>query len=95
MSWENFSDVTLVSDDIYRQIRRCIFSDNHRNCLMESSDEDFLPDPERPRKTKEPPDPSEASGSRGKKTKLDESTNTQSGLSLHDDFTQGRCFFSI
>ena len=59
---------------------------------MDSSDEDFLPDPERPWKRKEPPDRGEASGSRGKKSKKDESDNKQSGLDLHDDFLKGRCF---
>ena len=57
-----------------------------------SSDEDFLPDPERcrggfdlpfERKTK-PPD---------KKRKLDESANQQRGLNLHDDSSKGKCFF--
>ncbi len=61
---------------------------------MDSSDEDFLPDPERFRKRKEPPDRSEASTSKGEKTKPDAATNQQSGLCLHDDFTQGRCFFT-
>ena len=59
---------------------------------MDSSDEDFLPDPERPGKRKEPPDRGESSGSRGKKSKNDESDNKQSGLDLHDDFLKGRCF---
>ena len=49
---------------------------------MDSSDEDFLPDPERPGKRKEPPD-------RGS----DEGFNQQSGLNLHDDFSKGKCFF--
>ena len=62
---------------------------------MDSSDEDFLPDPERPRKRKEPPDRREASARKGEKMKPDETTNKQSGLCLHDDFTQGRCFFTI
>ena len=53
---------------------------------MDSSDEDFLPDPERPRrgnlghpdsKERKPPDPTR----RGLKRKLDE------------DFTKGKCFF--
>ena len=71
------------------------FSDNLRNHLMDSSDEDFLPDPERPRKRNQPPDRSSACAGRGKKPKLDEPSNQQSGLCLHDDFTQGRCFFII
>ena len=49
---------------------------------MDSSDEDFLPDPERPGKRKEPPD-------RGS----DEGFNQQSGLNLHDDFSKGKYFF--
>ena len=61
--------------------------------LMDSSDDDFLPDPNRPRKRKRPPDQSEASGS-GQKRKRDEPDNKQSGLYLHDDFTKGRCFFT-
>ena len=53
---------------------------------MDSSDEDFLPDPERPRrgnmnkwpdsKQRKPPDPT-----RGRKRKLEE------------DITKGKCFF--
>ena len=54
---------------------------------MNSSDEDFLPDPERYRvgqgrslrRKKRPPDKEDA--------------NKQSGLNLHDDFMKGRCFF--
>ena len=54
---------------------------------MDSSDEDFLPDPERYRvgqgsslmRKKKPPDKEDA--------------NKQSGLYLHDDFLKGRCFF--
>ena len=53
---------------------------------MDSSDEDFLPDPERPGKRKEPPD-------RGSGT--DEPFNQQSGLDLHDVFSKGKCFFII
>ena len=34
---------------------------------MDSSDEDFLPDPNRPRKRKRPPDQGEASGSKKRK----------------------------
>ena len=63
---------------------------------MDSSDEDFLPDPERPRRTKEPPDRAGPSGSRGKKRKIDDDDdpdNKQSGLCLHDDFNKGRCSF--
>ena len=65
---------------------------NIRSLMDSSSDEDFLPDPERcrggfdlpfERKTK-PPD---------KKRKLDESANQQRGLNLHDDFSKGKCFF--
>ena len=58
---------------------------------MDSSDDDFLPDPNRPRKRKRPPDQGEASGS-GKGRRLDD--NQQSGLNLHDDFIKGRCSFS-
>ena len=58
---------------------------------MDSSDEDFLPDPERPRKRKEPPDRNEASGS-GQRRQLDEPDNQQSGLYLHDGFNKGKCF---
>ena len=61
---------------------------------MDSSDEDFLPDPERPRRMKEPPDRGEPSGSRGNKRKIDDDPdNQQSGLCLHDDSNKGRCFF--
>ena len=57
-----------------------------------SSDEDFLPDPERYQggfdlpleRKRKPPD---------KKRKLDESDNKQRGLNLHDDFSKGKCFF--
>ena len=58
---------------------------------MDSSDEDYLPDPERPRH-EEPPDKSQVSGGRGLKRKNDEPANQQRGLFLHDDFTKGRCF---
>ena len=50
---------------------------------MDSSDEEYLPDPERPSrrnvgsKERKPPDPTR----KGKKRKLDE------------DFTKGKCFF--
>ena len=59
---------------------------------MDSSDEDFLPNPNRSRKRRRPPDHSEASGS-GQRTELDEPDNQQRGLILHDDFNKGRCFF--
>ena len=71
-----------------------MFSDNQRNLRMDSSDEDFLPDPERPRKRKKPPDQDEASRSR-KKRNLDEPANQQSGLYLHDDSQKGKCTFSF
>ena len=58
---------------------------------MSSSDEDFLPDPNRPMKRKWPPDRGEASGS-GKGKRRDD--NKQSGLNLHDDFIKGKCSFS-
>ena len=60
---------------------------------MNSSDEDFLPDPERPRKRGKPPDRDKTSGSQKKKT-LDEPANQQSGLYLCDDSKKGRCSFS-
>ena len=61
---------------------------------MDSSDEDFLPDPERPRKRKEPPDRGEA-GNSGQMRKIDEPDNQQSGLYLHDDFLKGKCPFLL
>ena len=59
---------------------------------MDSSDEDFLPDPERfrenqvtsSRRKKKPPD---------KVGGTSEDDNRQSGLNLHDDFMKGKCFF--
>ena len=48
---------------------------------MDSSDEEFLPDPERYRRKREPPDKDDA--------------NKQRGLILHDDSTKGRCFFTF
>ena len=59
---------------------------------MDSSDEEFLPDLNRPRKRRRPPDQSEASGS-GQRSEIDERDNKQRGLFLHDDFNKGRCFF--
>ena len=54
---------------------------------MESSDEDFLPDPERHRV-------SQGSSLKRKKRPPDrDDDNKQSGLNLHDDFSKGRCFF--
>ena len=52
---------------------------------MESSDEDFLPDPERHRV-------SQGSSLKRKKRPPDrrEDDNKQSGLKLHDDFMKGR-----
>ena len=69
---------------------------------MDSSDEDFLPDPNRPRKRppdlnrprKRPPGHGEASGS-GQRRKIDEPDNKQSGLYLHDDSNKGKCFFTF
>ena len=58
---------------------------------MDSSDEDFLPDPEGPKKRKEPPDRLEVS-ERSQKRKIDERANQQRGLNLHDDVTKGKCF---
>ena len=60
---------------------------------MASSDEDFLPDPERYRKRNDPPDRS--SRSRGLKRKIDEPDNQQRGLILPDDFTKGKCFLFL
>ena len=82
----------MVCDDDENMEDKQFFSDSN-NPTMESSDEDYLPDPERPRKRKEPPDRGEASGSREKKSKQEEDDNKQSGLDLHDDFIKGRCFF--
>ena len=62
---------------------------------MDSSDEDFLPDPDRPKQVKEPPDRIEVSKGRGKKRKRDDPVNQQSGLNLHDDFAKGKCFFFL
>ena len=61
---------------------------------MDSSDEDYFHDPNRPRKRKRPPDHTESSGS-GKRSELDEPDNKQSGLYLHDDFNKGKCFFTF
>ncbi len=60
---------------------------------MDSSDDEFLPDPERSKRRTEPPDRGESSGFRGEKRKFDDPDNKQSGLSLHDDFKKGRCTF--
>ena len=62
---------------------------------MDSSDEDFLPDPERYRegvphsrvREKEPPDRAPSS------SEDDQPANKQRGLELHDDSTKGKCFF--
>ena len=57
---------------------------------MDTSDEDFLPDPERDRgeqmvsslkRKKKPPDRKDG--------------NKQRGLFLHDDSTKGKCFFIL
>ena len=76
----------------FRKIWKPFFSDTDSPPSMDSSDEDYLPDPERPRQ-EEPPDKSQVSGGRGLKRKNDEPANQQRGLFLHDDFTKGRCFF--
>ena len=60
---------------------------------MDSSDEDYLPDPERQGRKKKPPDQSGVGGSRGQKRKIDDADNQQRGLNLHDDFIKGKCFF--
>ena len=56
---------------------------------MDSSDEDFLPDPEKyngkEERRKEPPD----RGGVGD----EEPSNKQRGLKLHDDFSKGKCSF--
>ena len=62
---------------------------------MNSSDEDFLPDPERYRegmppskvREKEPPDRAPSS------SEDEQPANKQRGLELHDDSTKGKCFF--
>ena len=59
---------------------------------MDSSDEDFLPDPKRPRRRNEPPDRSAAGGS-GETRQTDEPDNQHSGLYMHDDFPKGKCSF--
>ena len=61
---------------------------------MDSSDEDYLPDPSRPRKRKRPPDHCEVGGSKMRNV-LDEPDNQQSGLNLHDDSNKGKCFFTF
>ena len=71
------------------------FSDYHSNLPMDSSDEEYLPDPERPKRKREPPDRTEVGASRGLKRKNDESANQQRGLILHDDVTKGKCFFIV
>ena len=81
----------MVCDDDENMEDKQFFSDSN-NPTMESSDEDYLPDPERPRQ-EEPPDKSQVSGGRGLKRKNDEPDNQQRGLFLHDDFTEGKCFF--
>ena len=57
---------------------------------MDSSEEDFLPDPERYKgkevRRKKPPD-------RG--VGDEEPSNKQRGLKLHDDFSKGKCSFFI
>ena len=62
---------------------------------MSSSDDDFLPDPQRSKRRKEPPDRGETSGSRGKKRKIDDPDNQQSGLYLRDDSKEGKCSFFL
>ena len=82
----------MVCDDDENMEGKLFFSDSNINPTMDSSDEDFLPDPERPRQEK-PPDKSKVSSRRGLKRKNDEPANQQRGLILHDDFTEGKCFF--
>ena len=87
-------NVTFVSDVICKTnfTLKHFFQIIFLNLEMDSSDEDFLPDPNRPWKRKRPPDHGKASGS-GQRRKLDEQDNKQSGPYLHDDFTKGKCFF--
>ena len=65
---------------------------------MESSDEDFLPDPERPKKRtippegkrkKKPPDQTEASTSKGCSTRQLRGPKRK----IEEDSTKGKCFF--
>ena len=65
---------------------------------MESSDEDFLPDPERPKKRtippegkrkKKPPDQTEASTSKGCGTRQQRGPKRK----IEEDSTKGKCFF--
>ena len=56
---------------------------------MDSSDEDYLPDPERYRESKAP------SLKREKEPPDREGANKQRGLNLHDDSTKGKCFLSF
>ena len=44
---------------------------------MDSSDEDFLPDPDRPRKEKKPPDPP---------------AKWRPKMKIEQDITEGKCF---
>ena len=64
---------------------------------MESSDEDFLPDPERPKKRtippegkrkKKPPDQTEASTSKGCGTRQQRGPKRK----IEEDSTKGKCF---
>ena len=55
---------------------------------MDSSDEDFLPDPGRFRD-------GQGVSSRKRKKPPDDDDNQQSGLYLHEDSTKGKCFFII
>ena len=70
--------LTFVSDVICRTnfTLKHFFQIIFLNLEMDSSDEDYLPDPNRPRKRKRPPDHGEASGS-GQRRKLDEQDNKQ------------------
>ena len=65
---------------------------------MESSDEDFLPDPERPKKRtippegkrkKKPPDQTEASTSKGCGTRQQRGPKRK----IEEDSTKGKCIF--
>ena len=57
---------------------------------MDSSDEDFLPDPERDRVEQRV-----SSLTRKKKPPDRKDVNQQRGLILHDDSTEGKCFFIL
>ena len=69
----------VSDDDKYVIFRYCYLE-------MDSSDEDFLPDPERFREDQA------SSLMRNKELPDREDANKQRGLNLHDDFMKGKCF---